>query len=197
MLIQKTAPTIVLAALLIAGCAPGSDNPLNPARVLGKNVEETIEFNGIHKKKSELSDDTLRWLEWYQSLPQKQQDALSFVPSEFTSSGASNTVEETEDEIYAYYSALTEEEVYETEELARHYFTELSPDSGGVVTLEPATDDCALYQNKGIEDSYDPGNIIIYYVLTSQDQANGNPMRSISIVRRTKSDDWKVINSGY
>ena len=49
----------------------------------------------------------------------------------------------------------------------------------------------------GIEDDYGPGNIIIYRVLTNLDRRDGNPFRYISIARKSKSDDWKIINSGF
>ena len=85
----------------------------------------------------------------------------------------------------------------ETEELARYYFTEGSPGFDGVEEIQLADDGYSLYQNTGIEAEYDPGNIIIYMVLTGKDKAAGNPMRSISIARRSKSDSWKVINTGF
>lgn len=53
------------------------------------------------------------------------------------------------------------------------------------------------YHNSGIEDDYGPGNIIIYRVLTNLDRRDGNPFRYISIARKSKSDDWKIINSGF
>ena len=67
----------------------------------------------------------------------------------------------------------------------------------GVEDIYPADDSYFLYQNTGIEAEYDPGNIIIFMVLTGKDQAEGNPARSISIARYSKSDNWKVINSGH
>ena len=93
--------------------------------------------------------------------------------------------------------ALTEAELLETQELAYYYFSEASTGFEGVEEIYPAKDDNPLYQNTGIEAEYDPGNIIIYMVLTGKDKAAGNPMRSISIARRSKSDSWKVINTGF
>lgn len=176
--------------------------------------DSTVEYNGIYKKRSELSQDTLKWLEWYDSLPEQQQQALSMVPSEFmdptipavsetgtlapeTREGKTRPEEKKEQEIPSYRDALTEEELEETSELARYYFTEKSPEFGGVEEIEPADDSYFLYQNAGIEASYAPGNIIIYLVHTTRDIRDGNPMRSISIARKSKSDDWKVINSGF
>ena len=85
----------------------------------------------------------------------------------------------------------------ETEELARYYFTEGSSGFEGVEEIQLAEDTFPLYQNTGIEAEYDPGNIIIYMVLTGKDKAAGSPMRSVSIARRSKSDNWKIINSGF
>ena len=94
----------------------------------------------------------------------------------------------------AYADSLTEQELAATEELARYYFTN---GFGGVEEIQLASDSFPLYQNLGIEAEYAPGNIIIYMVLTGKDKTEGSPMRSISIARKSKSDSWKVINSGY
>ncbi len=161
--------------------------------------EETVEYHGISKKRSEVSEDTIRWLEWYHTLPEEQQNALNFVPSEFSHSGADYSVAamETDSEIPAYQASLTEDELMETAELARYYFTELNPVFDGVEQLLPVEDSCDLYHNIGLENEYAPGNIIIYRVETGKDKKEGNPMRFISIARRSKSDEWKVINSGF
>lgn len=200
---------IFTAAVLMTGCTyiPAETTaalPPDTSESAADNIpEETVEFNGITKKRSELSEDTLKWLDWYQKLPQEQQAALNFVPSElyhdiFPGSGERAVAAlETDQEVPAYASSLTEEELQDTAELARYYFTELSPEFEGVEQLMPAEDTYPLYQNAGIEKEYAPGNIIIYLVETVKDKEEGNPMRSISIARRSKSDEWKVINSGY
>ncbi|NBH73900.1 hypothetical protein D3Z51_18210 [Clostridiaceae bacterium] len=198
---------ITVAAMLLTGCGtaakPGSSAALpcsiESADVLAAAAKEDllVEFNGITKIKSELSEDTLKWLEWYQSLPEDERDALSFVPNEFAAPGTAVTEETGTLKAPPYLASLTEAEQSETEELARFYFTEGSIGFDGVEKIQPADDSSPLYQNTGIEAEYDPGNIIIYMVLTGKDKTEGSPMRSISIARRSKSDSWKVINSGH
>ncbi len=183
---------LLLAILLLSSCSPSpaSDAP-------SQDASDTIEYNGITRPRSQVSQETLKWLEWYQSLPQEQQDALSFVPREFANPSAAVAAEETNDDAPPYLSSLTEEDLFTTKELAIYYFTELNPEFEGVDQIIPANDSLALYQNAGIEGEYLPGNIIIYHVQTGKDKKEDNPMRSISIARKSKSDDWKVINSGY
>ncbi len=162
------------------------------------DTDDLVEYQGIYKKRSEVSEDTVRWLDWYHTLPEDQQDALNFVPSEFYQDlFGDSAVLETASESPAYLASLTEDDLTETAELARYYFTELNPVFGGVEQLMPADDSFALYHNIGLENEYTPGNIIIYQVETAKDKKEGNPMRSISIARRSKADEWKVINSGF
>lgn len=203
-----TVMCIAATLFLLTGCSSAGTEAAAPAD------DSTVEYNGIYKKKSELSEDTLKWLEWYHSLPEEQQMALSMVPSEFidpsvpmvieTPEAMAETGEEEspeaaqpEGEPPSYLKALTQEELDETSELARYYFTEKSPEFGGVEQLAPAEDSYPLYRNTGIEASYGPGNIIIYLVHTTRDIRDGNPVRSISIARKSKTDQWKVINSGF
>jgi len=185
------AALLITAALLLGGCS-ASPNETETSDV----PEETLEYNGITKKVSELSEDTREWLEWYHTLPEDVQNALSFVPSEFTS-GSSAVTMETDSSAPGYLEALSEDELAQTAELARYYFTELAPAYGGVEQIQPADDSSPLYQNAGIEAEYTPGNIIIYLVETVKDKNEGSPMRTVSIARKSKSDDWKVINSGH
>lgn len=201
----------ILSAMLLIGCgsrivttpavsgADSSDADTCADSESGTPVsdDEPIEFNGITKMKSELSEDTLKWLEWYHTLSEDNQNALSFVPSEFTHPGTVYALETKDETPPAYTAALTEAELLETQELAHYYFSEASTGFEGVEEIYPAEDSNPLYQNLGIEAEYDPGNIIIYMVLTGKDKAAGNPMRSISIARRSKSDSWKVINTGF
>lgn len=200
----KTLLFTAAAIVLLAGCSSSlidvsadSDTDASTASASVLPDEDSVTFNGITRRKSELSEDTVKWLEWYQSLPEKEQNALSFIPSEFVGSGVVHTLETSTAGSPSYIDALTDEELMATEELARYYFTEGSPGFDGVEDIYPAEDTYPLYQNTGIEAEYDPGNIIIYMVLTGKDKTAGNPMRSISIARRSKSDNWKVINSGY
>lgn len=161
-------------------------------------ADDTVEYHGIYKKKSDVSEDTLKWLDFYYSLPESGRDALSMVPSEFVNEMfPSAAVLETDTGDASYLDALTEEEVLQTEALAQQYFTEDAPAFEGVDQIYPVASDAALYGNAGLEGEYSLGNIIIYKVLTVKDRRDGNPFRFISIARNSKSDDWKVINCGY
>lgn len=97
----------------------------------------------------------------------------------------------------SYLEALSADELSETEQLAQVYFTEEAPEFEGVDQIYPLDNDESLYHNAGLEGEYAPGNIIIYKVLTVKDRRDGNPFRFISLARRTKSDNWKIINCGY
>ncbi|MCI9183398.1 MAG: hypothetical protein HFG61_00750 [Lachnospiraceae bacterium] len=200
--------TLAAGMLLVFGCStspagalPDADAGPMPlpstalAEPLPSEEEETIEFYGVSKKKSQLSEETLKWLDWYYTLAEDEREALSFIPSEFFAYGSGYTMETgPHGDSPAYADSLTEQELAATEELARYYFTN---GFGGVEEIQLASDSFSLYQNLGIEAEYAPGNIIIYMVLTKKDKDAGNPMRSISIARKSKSDSWKVINSGY
>lgn len=206
---RQTPLFFLLAAILLTGCSSppatpsisGADSAAahadSSSAAPSDSNDEPIEFNGITKMKSELSEDTIKWLEWYDTLSEESQNALSFIPSEFTRPGTVYTLETGDESIPAYTASLTEAELLETQELAYYYFSEASTGFEGVEEIYPAKDNDPLYQNTGIEAEYDPGNIIIYMVLTGKDKAAGNPMRSISIARRSKSDSWKVINTGF
>ncbi len=164
--------------------------------------EDTVEYAGIYKDKKEVSEDTLQWLNFYYSLSEAERLAISMVPAEFYDDrfGTAAARETSSTEIVAaasYLEALTEEELSETEALAMHYFTEVDSSFEGVDQIYPVDTGEGNYTNHGIENEYSPGNIIIYKVLTTKDRRDGNPFRFISIARSTKSDEWKVINSGY
>lgn len=162
-------------------------------------ADDTVEFQGVFKKKKELSDDTLKWLNFYYSLSESDRNALSMIPSEFAGQipSDSTAVNETAVSGTSYPEALTQEELDATEALAQYYFTEEVTSFEGVDQIYPADSSDPQYHNSGIEDDYGPGNIIIYRVLTNLDRRDGNPFRYISIARKSKSDDWKIINSGF
>lgn len=163
-------------------------------------ADDVVEYEGIYKKKSEVSEDTLKWLNFYHSLSEADRNAVNMIPSEFSGDmavySAPIALETSQDEI-CYTDALTDEDLARTEALAQQYFTEDAPVFEGVDQIYPVNSDNALYGNAGLEGEYTPGNIIIYRVLTVKDRRDGNPFRFISIARNTKSDDWKIINSGY
>lgn len=72
----------ILAAMLLIGCGTNiitkpavsgadssdADTLADPQSGTPAGSDESIEFNGITKMKSELSEDTLKWLEWYHTL---------------------------------------------------------------------------------------------------------------------------------
>ena len=108
----------LLAAIFLTGCsartsakpaAAGADSSnaaahTDSASASSDSSDELIEFNGITKMKSELSEDTIKWLEWYNTLSEDNQNALSFVPSEFIRPGTVYTLE-TENETTPAYTA--------------------------------------------------------------------------------------------
>ena len=54
-------------------------------------IDTVIEFHGQLINKSDLSEETLKWLEQYSSLPAEEQLAISFIPSDLLdASGISN-----------------------------------------------------------------------------------------------------------
>ncbi|MDD3252600.1 MAG: hypothetical protein PHV18_08575 [Lachnospiraceae bacterium] len=160
-------------------------------------ADNLVEYQGVYKQKKDVSADTLKWLDFYYTMSETERDALSMVPDEFSEALSSSLAAvETASTDTSYLSELTEEELSETEALAQVYFTEDVPVFEGVDQIYPLDRD-ALYHNVGLEGEYAPGNIIIYKVLTVKDRRDGNPFRSISIARRTKSDAWKIINCGY
>lgn len=162
-------------------------------------ADDTVEFQGIYKKRKKLSADTLKWLNFYYSLSESDRNALSMIPSEFAgqvASGSPAAVETSASES-SYLDALTQEELDATEALAQYYFTEEVTSFEGVDQIYPAESSDPQYHNSGIEADYGPGNLIIYRVLTNLDRRDGNPFRYISIARKSKSDDWKIINSGF
>ncbi len=165
-------------------------------------ADDTVEYEGIYKKKNQVSENTLEWLDFYYSLTAQERLAVSMIPSEFASEArtaaiASAVETSSSAQNVSYREALTEEELAETEALAMHYFTEEVPTFEGVDQIYPADSEEPLYHNAGLEGEYLPGNIIIYRVLTVKDRRDGNPFRYISIARSNKSGAWKVINSGY
>lgn len=155
---------------------------------------ELAEYRGIYKQKSELSESTLQWLNFYYSLSDAERDALSMIPSEFMDETATISALETSETPSSYLESLTDQELEETELLAQSYFTQTTPAFEGVDQIYPAPDDFFLYDNPGLEAEYEPGNIIIYQVLTVRDRREGNNFRSISIARNNKSSNWKIIN---
>ena len=116
----------VAGLILLTGCAgPMAGHTETTASV----QEEMVEFHGVSKAKSELSEDTLKWLQWYDTLSEKEQMAVNFVPTEFITPGSYAIETDESAEVPAYAGSLTEEELADTEALAYYYFTEGSTGS--------------------------------------------------------------------
>ena len=96
-----------------------------------------------------------------------------------------------------YIQALSAEELVQTENIVRNYFTVEATHYEGVVSIEPMPNDSALYQNTGIQGEYEAGNIIIYKVLTGRDKKDQNPERTASVARTSRDAAWKLIDQGY
>ena len=59
-----------------------------------ENAEnETVEFEGQLSNKSDLSEETLKWLEWYNSLPPEKQLTVSSIPAELYIDDGAGTVD--------------------------------------------------------------------------------------------------------
>lgn len=168
-------------------------------------ADDTIEYEGIYKKKKDVSKDTLKWLRFYDSLSEDERNAINMIPSELADelppeyfTMETPALASLAEDAPSYISALTEKELNETEDLAQSYFNESSSssDGEGVDQIYPLDGDFALYHNAGIEAEYGPGNLIIYKILTVQDRRTGNSFHTVSIARSSKSGAWKIINAG-
>ena len=59
-----------------------------------ENAEnETVEFEGQLFNKSDLSEETLKWLEWYNSLLPEKQLTVSSIPAELYIDDGAGTVD--------------------------------------------------------------------------------------------------------
>lgn len=90
-----------------------------------------------------------------------------------------------------YEESLDEETKEHILNVAKKYYAELK-----FLELKSMeiTNDYVYYQNKGIEDEYSVGNILIFDVKAVID--NEEYMRTISVAKDV-SGEWKVINEGY
>ncbi|WP_432627276.1 hypothetical protein [Brotaphodocola sp.] len=165
-------------------------------------ADDTIEYEGIYKKKKDVSKDTLKWLHFYDSLSEAERNAINMIPSELADELPERFTMETEaiaslaEDTPSYIAALTEKELNETEDLAQSYYNESSSDCEGVDQIYPLDGDFSLYHNAGIEAEYGPGNLIIYKIITVSDRRSGNSYHTVSIARSSKSGAWKIINTG-
>ena len=56
-------------------------------------AEDTVEYEHRYYKKSDLSDETIEWLERYNTLPEEGKRAINFVPHEFLPQGPVEVME--------------------------------------------------------------------------------------------------------
>lgn len=70
-------------------------NPSNPP--IEKNTEnDFIEFHGQLFNKSDLTEETLEWLDWYNSLSEDEQLSVSAIPSDLLEESGISAAEDTE-----------------------------------------------------------------------------------------------------
>ena len=78
--------------------AAGGNQPANSPTPVNPSIEElteneVVEFHGQLFNKSDLSEETLEWLEWYNSLSPEEQLAVSSIPADlYTNDGAGSTI---------------------------------------------------------------------------------------------------------
>lgn len=79
---KLTASLLLLVCLLsLAGCAAGS-------------TAETVVFHDRTFQKSDLSEETLQWLDWYNELTETEQLAISYIPADLHQLWGYNNTEE-------------------------------------------------------------------------------------------------------
>ena len=59
---------------------------------------ETVEFNGQLFNKSDLTEETLEWLEWYNSLSPEEQLAVSSIPADLYTDDGAGTLDSSAEE---------------------------------------------------------------------------------------------------
>lgn len=67
---KKLAVFVLLFIFILTGCAPKN------------NDENTVRFHDKTFYKADLSQDTIEWLEWYNSLTETEQLSISYIPSD-------------------------------------------------------------------------------------------------------------------
>lgn len=104
-----------------------------------KEPDDTIVFHGQTYSRSDLSQDTLDWLDWYLALPEEEQLAISMVPPELISS----------EDFTAYDDyAVTKESIFS-------WGMTSDPDDGSVKTLTISLD----YLEKSLAEHVADGSI--------------------------------------
>ena len=85
---------VYFAFIIWITVAAGGNQPANSPTPVNPSIEEiteneVVEFHGQSFSKSDLSEETLEWLEWYNSLSPEEQLAVSSIPADlYTNDGA-------------------------------------------------------------------------------------------------------------
>ena len=85
---------VYFAFIIWITVAAGENQPANSPTPVNPSIEEiteneVVEFHGQSYNKSDLSEETLEWLEWYNSLSPEEQLAVSSIPADlYTNDGA-------------------------------------------------------------------------------------------------------------
>ena len=89
---------VYFAFIIWITVAAGGNQPANSPTPVNPSIEEiteneVVEFHGQLFNKSDLSEETLEWLEWYNSLSPEEQLAVSSIPADlYTNDGAGSTI---------------------------------------------------------------------------------------------------------
>lgn len=83
---------VMCLGIAAAACGKGSGTD-----GMEQKIEESLEFHGEIYLKSEISEETLKWLDWYQSLPEEQQLAVSSIPHDLVKKQMGDMAVETDE----------------------------------------------------------------------------------------------------
>ena len=81
---------LVMVCTALAGCGQSESEGLQQGESMQYFFSgEVVEFHGQSFNKSDLTEETLEWLEWYNSLSPEEQLAVSSIPADlYTDDGA-------------------------------------------------------------------------------------------------------------
>ena len=193
--IQSLADEIIMNTMLKSAAWEGVDvTTLEECYLIRQTFPETQEVHDYYAYRLEDGTAVLQSgaVGWYSTLSDDLYELLIKYEKSLNTNDNTQAVKNTN-----YSHSLTAEELTQTEDVVRTYFTTVAPYYEGIVSIELMPDDHEQYQNAGIESEYAAGNIIIYKVLTGRDEKDHNPGRSVSVGRNSKEDDWEIINHGY
>lgn len=97
---------VYFAFIIWITVAAGGNQPANSPTPVNPSIEEiteneVVEFHGQLFNKSDLSEETLEWLEWYNSLSPEEQLAVSSIPADlYTNDGAGSTIADAPPMVY-------------------------------------------------------------------------------------------------